>query len=432
MSIPLDRLYHYIEDVAQSIRNGDVLIYRFFPYGSKKLEDLSIMTQWVWKRTQTSPQIFCYDQEPLNYNAYQIDAELSNEEYYLKYLKPKPANLRYTTFNIYDKCLLLHSELNSTEIEIYQNNGFIPVYYWSHAIIARDWFRYAQHQQQYQHKQIKKTFLIYNRAWSGTREYRLKFTDLLIQHNLISICQTTCNSIEPELQIHYSQYQYINPLWQPTHRLEDYAPPTTATSCFSADFDLNDYNQTDFEVVLETLFDDSRIQLTEKILRPIACGHPFLLLGTPGSLDYLKRYGFKTFSNIINEDYDKITNPQMRMQAIVDVMLDIANWSVETRNSNMIKLKKITEYNRQHFFSKEFFDFVVDELKQNLETGLTELETTNTSHRYLSLRKELLKNPTCKKILTQNNLHRTRSDMLKALKLARNYHRQYLLTTNKY
>ena len=41
MSIPLDRLYHYIESIAKEIRGDDVLIYRFFPHGSKNINDLN-------------------------------------------------------------------------------------------------------------------------------------------------------------------------------------------------------------------------------------------------------------------------------------------------------------------------------------------------------------------------------------------------------
>ena len=69
MSIPLDRLYHYIESVASEIRKGDVVIYHFYPYGSRKTEDLFTTTNSVltW---MTSPHIYCNDQEPLNFNLY--------------------------------------------------------------------------------------------------------------------------------------------------------------------------------------------------------------------------------------------------------------------------------------------------------------------------------------------------------------------------
>jgi hypothetical protein len=76
------------------------------------------------------------------------------------------------------------------------------VYYWSHGVIARDWFRYAQYVSQ--EKKINTTFLIYNRAWSGTREYRLRFAELLIHLNLQEHCKTSVNPVEPELGLHYN------------------------------------------------------------------------------------------------------------------------------------------------------------------------------------------------------------------------------------
>ena len=68
----------------------------------------------------------------------------------------------------------------------------------------------------------------------------------------------------------------------PEIRLENYYHPTGASSLASADFDIEDYNNTDIEVVLETLFDDTRWHLTEKALRPIACGQPFMFAATQG------------------------------------------------------------------------------------------------------------------------------------------------------
>ena len=431
MSIPLDRLYHYIESVAQDVRGGNVLIYRFAPHGSKKLEDLSSLhvNLYNWTNCQLLPQIYCHDQEPLNYTHYQSNLSITDEEYFLKNTRTIPSNLRRDRFNVYDKCILLHSELNSQEVAVYQDNGFVPVYYWSHALIALDWFRYAQHQ--LQTKKAKKRFLIYNRAWSGTREYRLKFIDLLIKHNLITECQTSCNSIEPELQIHYSQHQYIDPQWKPEYCLEDYVNPTQATSCSSADFDLDDYNHTDFEIVLETLFDDSRVHLTEKILRPIACGQPFLILGTAGSLKYLQTYGFKTFGNIIDESYDVLTTAKDRMQSIINTMSTISKWTSQERTSNMIEINRIAKYNQQHFFSNNFADLVIGELKQNLMQGLDTLEKTNTSNRFLSLRKKLSANENCKKLLIQDSNLRSRQDIVQVLKQARIYYNRYLKTLNK-
>ena len=70
MSIPLDRLYHYIEDIAEEIYGGPVIIYRFYPHGSKKLEHLEPIKHFDWYKHVCTTKIYCHDQEPLNFNFY--------------------------------------------------------------------------------------------------------------------------------------------------------------------------------------------------------------------------------------------------------------------------------------------------------------------------------------------------------------------------
>ena len=69
MSIPLDRLYHYIESVANKAC-GDVVIYRFYPHGSKKIQDLTPLKDYPYKLSVNQPIIYCNDQEPLNFDFY--------------------------------------------------------------------------------------------------------------------------------------------------------------------------------------------------------------------------------------------------------------------------------------------------------------------------------------------------------------------------
>lgn len=280
--------------------------------------------------------------------------------------------------NFWDRCLLLHSELNSQEIE-QLSNTVQPVYYWSHALIARDWFRYAEHDAVLKSKQVNQTFLIYNRAWTGTREYRLFFADLLIDNDMLMHCQTSFNAVDG---IHYSQHQFANSAFRPKHSLEHYLIPNTHPSWASADYNSVDYSQTMIEVVLETMFDDSRLHLTEKILRPIACGQPFLLASTPGALQYLKTYGFETFDPVIDETYDSIADPVDRLCAIVDQMQKIL-----THDRPQWLQKELTAralYNQQRFFSDAFFNQVIDEYRHNLNQAMSKV-TVNCMyfHKYM-------------------------------------------------
>jgi hypothetical protein len=231
--------------------------------------------------------------------------------------------------------------------------------------------------------------------------------------------------------INYKDHQFTNPIWQPIHQLECYFNNNFTTSCFSADFDVNDYNSTDIEVVLETLFDDDRIHLTEKILRPIACGQPFILCATHGSLEYLREYGFQTFDSVFDERYDMITDPLERLNAIVELMKRITEWSDSERSDKLIKLKQIANYNRQHFFSNNFFNRITNELRENLKTGLTLIENTNTSQRFINERKLQSTNLSIKNAMTSNHPDRTRTDTTFIMSKARTYYNRYLKTLNK-
>lgn len=436
MSIPLDRLYHFLLQTAKETCDNDIVIYYFWPHGSKKAEDLKTFTDQSfydpvnqeirWRYSIGSPKIFCFDQEPLIHEIYKhvfgpipdsVDSILAHAD-----LGPDATDRRSLIFGIWDHALLLHSEQNSSEISLFERDRYIPVYYWSHGMIARDWFRYAQHQTQSAHKTPSKYFLIYNRAWSGTREYRLKFMDMLIQNNLVSHCKTSFSPVEPELGIHYSQHEYANPAWRPEHRLENHFPANQASSTSSADFDLHDYESTHWEVVLETLYDDKRWHLTEKILRPIACGQPFLLAGTAGSLQYLRSYGFQTFDGIIDESYDSIQDPVTRLQRLQHVMTEIV------RNQRIMdeRLRKVVEHNRRHFFSQDFWQKLTTELRDNLSTAFQQLVNTNTSRYFIQRRKAWASHTQLKNILLGSHGSLPRNDIMSILSRARSFYNKTL------
>jgi hypothetical protein len=430
MSIPLDRLYQYIENVAQESCNNTVLIYRFYPHGSKNIQDLLPTKPKTYVERKISKSIICNDQEPLNFDFYsghngQVHAPTWAQDKLQKYqIKLPDANLCVWIWSIFDKKVLLHSELRSPEVFKYSSSSFIPAYYWSHALIAHDWYRFGQHIN-FQ-KNPTKTFLIYNRAWCGTREYRLKFVECLIDQNIEQFCQTSF--CPQDSGIHYTDHQFINQAWKPTITLEDYLPENNTLPTCSADFDENDYANTEIEVVLETLFDDERLHLTEKTLRPIALGQPFILMATHGSLNYLRRYGFKTFDGIINEEYDNIVDPVQRMHSVIESMKSILSWTPEQKKINMHKLKIIAEYNKKWFYNKEFLKLVTDELKTNLTTALDTLESTNTSQEFFQLRKQMAQHDVFKSYCKTTE---SRKQELVVVSKARYYYNRYLKTLNK-
>jgi len=111
------------------------------------------------------------------------------------------------------------------------------------------------------------------------------------------------------------------------------------------------YNESFCSLVFETYDDQPYPYFTEKIWKPIAFGHPFILYSNPNSLKLLKDMGFKTFDNFWDEDYD-VLSKNHRLEAIFHLTLEIASWSTDKLNDVHMSLLPILEHNQNHFFNE--------------------------------------------------------------------------------
>ena len=129
---------------------------------------------------------------------------------------------------------------------------------------------------------------------------------------------------------------------------------------------LTPWNTSFLHVVNETVWQD-KIHFTEKIFKPIVMHQPFVVLQAPGSLEYLKNYGFRTFADWWDESYDTIEDPQQRMQAVADIV----NW-ITTQDINKMRdsMKDVLEYNYVHFYNN-IPNIVLDELRVNLQNAVS-------------------------------------------------------------
>lgn len=393
MSIPLSRLYDHLYHKS----NHDILIYGWIPHGSKKLDDLNmIRTPSVdsWIHEMTTPIMIMHDQEPLQFDLWSDNDFLNwwNQEIIQNnYNQQDPERAMYQislhlrgianpSSNLYDYVIITHSEQNSSQVKLYQEHGFLPVYFWSHALIAADWFRYAAHDPCIANiniNDIDKDFLIYNRAWSGSREYRLTFFELVAAAKIDAHCLTSFSAMDDG--VNYIDHQFKNTSLSINHtRLHETFVPNQHLSSASADYNNLDYKRSGIEVVLETLFDDSRWHLTEKTLRPIACGTPFILAAAAGSLRYLRSYGFETFDGLINEEYDNIADPKQRLTAIVNEMERIAALPALEKCQLWKDLRVIANRNKDRFFSQEWQTSIENEFYQNLNQALKVMEQNCT------------------------------------------------------
>jgi hypothetical protein len=126
------------------------------------------------------------------------------------------------------------------------------------------------------------------------------------------------------------------------------------------------YIDTYFSLVTETVCAESDISFrTEKIAKPLAMGHPFIVAATPGFYRDLRALGFRTFGHVIDESFDFIANAQDRMDRITDLVADLCNQDLV---SFLAACEDVCKYNQQHLdeytaqtrrdFPERFFKFL--------------------------------------------------------------------------
>jgi hypothetical protein len=369
MSVPTHNLYDYIHQATKK----QFLLRYFYPYSTKNLANLichvtdksvllgpnSVAKQDRYDSrflstdcidyksfVKMQPVLLCHDQEPLHYELFGDSAAHMKDFFaesgynqYIPYIND--LNLRWCDpWSAQQTWTLLHSELNSSELARYEATGqYKGAYWWSHAMLALDWYRYAEHDLSLKYTDsYDKLFLVYCRDQTGSRAYRKDFMQQITALGLAEHCQT--------------------------QSIAEYT--TTPTS--SAEYESTDFNCTAISVVLETVF-DSRIHLTEKTLRPLACAHPFVLAAGPGSLGLLRRYGFETFDPYINESYDLIEDSADRLAAITAELKRISLLSAPDQQALIAACNRIARKNQQRFFSKGFRDYVTEELQNNVDAA---------------------------------------------------------------
>lgn len=128
------------------------------------------------------------------------------------------------------------------------------------------------------------------------------------------------------------------------------------------------YTDSWFSLVTETIFDYPHTFRTEKIWKPILMAHPFVVAANPGYLRDLRNAGFKTFGTLVDERYDEIDNPTVRMQRIIDSVA----WLCQGSHAADFweASRDICKYNQQHLV--EYNRQQRSELPQNLLNYLNE------------------------------------------------------------
>ena len=109
----------------------------------------------------------------------------------------------------------------------------------------------------------------------------------------------------------------------------------------NADLFLQSY----ISIVTETSFYIDNDFISEKIWKPLYQFHPFIVVGRPHLLKYLREIGFKTFDWLIDETYDTIEDNDLRMSMIIAEIKKINKLSSYEIHTLIHKNFDILEYN---------------------------------------------------------------------------------------
>jgi hypothetical protein len=106
------------------------------------------------------------------------------------------------------------------------------------------------------------------------------------------------------------------------------------------------YLDTYFSVVTETVFQHPYSFRTEKIWKPIAIGHPFIVASNVGFYRDLHKQGYRTFGYLIDESFDTIDNDQQRIERIATVIEDLCQQDLP---AFITAAQEVCKYNQQLF-----------------------------------------------------------------------------------
>lgn len=112
-------------------------------------------------------------------------------------------------------------------------------------------------------------------------------------------------------------------------------------------YQLEIYQQVALDIVAETVFNYPYVYISEKTYRPMVNRRMFVIAGAPGTLATLRSYGFCTWSDIIDESYDTVQDPEQRLLAVVQSIRQFCSLPLHQVQQYMIDHQDQFEHNYQ-------------------------------------------------------------------------------------
>lgn len=380
----LDKFYQILHDnLISKICTNNYSTY-FYPFGTYEhnaqlTNSLDFSPLKVYERHDNhnlrGTKVYCYflDQEPLNEHTPVIGNLFNcgpNSNFFLKLETEKPRLLIIVATSEKSTLKTNMLKLKSQTVKYYD------WYYFYHGFAALDWYRDLQYVEPTLFDKFTKVFICYNNLISDFRAYRLHLVANLLSQDLVKHGLVSCRlddgvsnwkqiAFDKECPLHINAKKKI--LQEFSKLKEPLAIDTDSPNgTLSASINFHDATRALWHVVTETVYFLPKLHLTEKIFKPIAVKRPFILVGAPGNLAYLRSYGFRTFDRWIDESYDQEQDHYVRIEKITAEIEKLCALPMSELKQMHDEMKEVLEYNYNHFFG-EFKEIIVNELVDNFE-----------------------------------------------------------------
>jgi len=306
--------------------------------------------------------IFFFDQEPIHLDIHTATFDRVREN---------NADLRGNRLGA-----ICTSERDSDNVDtLCDRYGWKSHYYFFHGWAALDWYRGYDKTfliKPVAERTITKTFLAPNRIVAGERQHRLEMLYHIFKnsmtHNHIScpaVCPAENIGILDAVKPLTTKYPDIESVFAAQTLPINFEGETDHPmhSCWLSLFD--QCAESLLYLVTETVATGRRHHLTEKTFKPIAMGMPFVIVGTRGSLEYLRSYGFRTFEGIWDESYDNAED-DVRIQRVASLLRSLDELSPEGKQELFDQCQEVVEHNWNHFYGGGFEAVLWKELNEML------------------------------------------------------------------
>lgn len=273
--------------------------------------------------------------------------------------------------------------LTTQQPEIVQNLSFpfhrllmfdrISVVNWFHGLACRDRlheFDWSFHDRKYK------------AYWASSRDSypRRYLLSLLVQHGILPYCQINYKCLHtefrtfeqdanqgagfPERFMSHEDWPKYHQIYQECVKISHMLPlPALDNTIEFSQTEPEMYRDSYTGIVIDTVYDSPDVFLSEKIFNAIINEQIFFYMGPPGTLAHLKKLGYETYSDIIDESYDEIQNHADRLIAGADSIINFLKQSTDEIKAAYDKVWPKIQHNK-HWLMKQRPDLKYTELCQ--------------------------------------------------------------------